>query len=321
VKRLVVLLVILWGSHAYADVKWAQGVSKDKQAQANALFAEANQLFAQQAHAPALEKYRAAIALWDHPLIQFNMAVTLVRLDRILEAAESLDRALRFDAAPFPSPEQYQQALDYQKLVAGRVGTLAAECKQAGVSILLDGKPWFTCPGTKSMRVLAGEHVVVAEAAGMMTVSKRSVVVGRGSSTSTFELFPIDDVIKLEYPTRRWIPWTVAGAGAAIALGGLGVWFAGDAAMDRFDARADMLCQPDGCSKNLDQNETERDLKRQRDDAQREGNIGVGMMIGGGAIAVGGAVWVIINRPKRVLPALEVAPTPGGIAATAGWRF
>jgi tetratricopeptide (TPR) repeat protein len=320
VKAVVVALVVLC-SRAYADVPWAQGVVKDKQTQANALFAEANQLFAQQAHAPALEKYRAAVALWDHPLIQFNMAVTLVRLDRILEAAEALDRALRFDAAPFPAPEQYQQALDYQKLVAGRVGTIGAECKQQGVAILLDGKPWFTCPGTQSIRVLAGEHVVVAEAKGMMTVSRRSVVVGRGSSMATFQLLPIDDVVKLEYPTPRWIPWTIAGGGAAIGLGGLGLWFAGKAAMDRFDARADMLCELDGCSKELDANETERDLKRQRDNAKLEGNIGIGMMVAGGAIAVGGVVWAVINRPNRVLPSLEVAPTSGGMSASAGWRF
>jgi hypothetical protein len=320
VKRLLVVVVLLLTSRAYADVPWAQGVSKDNQTQANALFAEANQLFAQQAHAPALEKYKAAIALWDHPLIQFNMAVTLVRLDRILEAAESLDRALRFDAAPFPSPEQYQQALDYQKLVAGRVGTLGAECKQQGVSILLDGKPWFTCPGTRSVRVLAGEHVVVAEAKGMMTVSRRSVVVGRGSSMASFQLLPIEDVVKLEYPTPRWIPWTVGGAGAAIALGGLGLWFAGNSAMDRFEARFEKLC-PDGCSDQLDANDTERDLANQQNSARLEGNIGVGMMLAGGAITVGGVVWVIINRPRRVLPTLEVAPTNGGMTASTSWRF
>ena len=81
--------------------------------QANALFAEGNQLFAQQAHAPALEKYKAAIALWDHPLIRFNMAVTEIRLDRILEAADDLDERCATATTPF-TPELYQQALDYQ---------------------------------------------------------------------------------------------------------------------------------------------------------------------------------------------------------------
>ena len=79
-KTLVVLLAL--AGTAYADDPWAQGVPLANQKAANKLFAEANQLFAQQAHGPALEKYKAAIAIWDHPLIRFNMAVTEIRLDR-----------------------------------------------------------------------------------------------------------------------------------------------------------------------------------------------------------------------------------------------
>jgi hypothetical protein len=320
VKRLLVVIALVCSARAYADVPWAQGVSKDHQAQANALFAEANQLFAQQAHAPALEKYKAAIALWDHPLIEFNMAVTLVRLDRFLEAAETLDKALRFGAAPFPSPEQYQQALDYQKLVGGRVGSLEASCDQQDAAVLLDGRPWFSCPGKQTRRVLTGEHVIVAESKGFMTISKRMLVAGGQITSEKIVLLPIESVIKLEYPSPRWMPWTVTGAGVAIGLGGLGLWFAGNSAIDRFEARFAMLCK-DGCSSSLDANETERDLASQQSDARLEGNFGIGMMVAGGAITAGGVAWAIVNRPKRVLPSLEVAPTSGGVAASAGWRF
>ena len=125
---------------------WAEGVPQDTQDKASALYEEGNQLFAQQAHAPALEKYKAAIALWDHPLIRFNMAVTEIRLERILEAADDLEQALRYGDKPF-KPELYQQALDYQALVKGRVGFIEATCDQAGAHLLLDGKPWFDCPG------------------------------------------------------------------------------------------------------------------------------------------------------------------------------
>ena len=159
-KALLVLLLLC--GVAAADVPWAENVSKESQSKANTLFAEGNELFAQQAHAPALEKYKAAIALWDHPLIEFNMAVTLVRLDRILEAADALDKALRFGAAPFPAAEQHQQALDYQKLIAGRVGTLEITC-DAPAMVLLDGQAWLNCPGKRTARVLAGEHVIVGE--------------------------------------------------------------------------------------------------------------------------------------------------------------
>lgn len=315
----LVACVAFAASPAAADVPWADGVPKTKQNQANALFAEGNQLFAQQAHALALERYAAAVALWDHPLIQFNMAVTLIRLDRILEAAETIDKALRFDAAPFPSPEQYQQALDYQKLVAGRVGTVEASCQQAGASVLFDGKPWFSCPGKQARRILAGEHVLVAEAEGYMTVSRRLVVSGNETARESLALLPLDAVAQLHYPTPRWIPWTAAGTGAAVGLGGLALWFAGSNAMDRFEARFKEEC-PQGCSATLDANETERDLARQRDSASTQGNVGLAMLVGGTAIAAGGVVWaVVFNQPRRVLPTVEVTPT--SIGAGASVRF
>jgi hypothetical protein len=314
-------LLVALPAVARADVPWASGVAKTRQQEANALFAEANQLFAQQAHAPALDKYRAAIALWDHPLIQFNMAVTLVRLDRILEAADALDKALRFDQAPFPSVEQYQQAIDYQRLVAGRVGTITATCTQRGATILLDGKPWFSCPGTQTVRVLAGEHVVVGEAKGFMTVSRRTNITGGASVSGTYNFVPIDEAGTLEYPSPRWLPWTVTAAGAAVALGGAAFYVVGTRQMDQFHEDFEDLCLPRGCTENLDANATERQLATQRDSAQLKGNVGIAMLSVGGAIAAGGIVWVVLNRPTRVLPVLEVAPANGGVRATAGWRF
>src|SRR5439155_6363082 len=101
--KAALLALAAWCAIARAEAPkpWSQGVPEATQQRANALFAEGNQLFAQQAHGPALDKYHAAIALWDHPLIRFNMAVTLIRLDRVLEAADELDRALRYGAQPF----------------------------------------------------------------------------------------------------------------------------------------------------------------------------------------------------------------------------
>ncbi len=318
-KRLIVALVLASSGVAAADVPWAEGVTKDNQAKANALFAEANELFAQQAHAPALERYRAALALWDHPLIELNMAVTLIRLDRILEAADALDKALRYADAPFPTPEQYRQALDYQRLVAGRVGTLVASCTQPG-AITLDGRPWFSCPGKHEKRVLAGEHTVVAASKGFMTVTQPMVVEGGSSTEGTFHFLPLEDLVTLEYPAPRWLPWAATGTGAAVALGGLAFWLAGNRQMDRFEEDFAEVC-PDSCSGTLDANPTERQLGEQRDAARFKGDVGVVMMASGGAILVGGVVWTILNRPRRVLPNVEVAPTDGGVTAHATLSF
>jgi len=311
------LIVLAVARTAAAEPEWARGVPQATQDQANALFAQANQLFAEQAHAPALEKYQAALALWDHPLIRFNMAVTLIRLDRILEAADNLERAMRFGDAPFDTKDRYQQALDYQALLRGRVGSVEASCDQSGARVTLDGTPWFDCPGTQHKRVLAGEHAVVAEKAGFMTSSRRLVVAGGAAATAKLELVPIERAVKLQYPYSRWAAWSVAGSGAALALGGVFVWLAGKSQMDHFQADFALACQM-GCKPDLSD---QPGLASERDSAKLKGAIGIGMMIGGGAILAGGAIAGVLDHPKRILPNLEVAPTPGGASVRVGWRF
>jgi hypothetical protein len=303
--------------HAAADVKpWAEGVPEAQQDQANAIFEEGNQLFAQQAHAPALEKYRAAVALWDHPLIRFNLAVTLIRLDRVLEAADQLEQALRYGDQPF-TKELYQQALDYQALLKGRVGYIEASCDQAGAAVLLDGKPWFACPGTQKIRVMAGEHALVGELSNYLTSSQRVVVIGGTTATEKLKLVPLESAVILVYPYRRWLPYAVTATGAAIGLGGLGFWFAGRRQMTSFEDNFARDC-PMGCLQDLSDVPALRD---QRDAAQLKGTIGVSMMFAGGAVTVGGVVMAILNRPKRVLPKIELAPTAGGMAASTSWQF
>jgi hypothetical protein len=300
-----------------ADTKpWAQGVPEAQQDKANAIFEEGNQLFAQQAHAPALEKYRAAIALWDHPLIRFNLSVTLIRLDRPLEAADELEKALRFGDAPFKK-DLYQQALDYQALLKGRVGYIEASCDQQGAAVLLDGKPWFTCPGTQKIRVMAGEHAVVGELSNYLTSSQRIVVTGGTTVQEKVKLVPLDSAVILKYPYRRWIPYAITGTGAAIGLAGLGVWLAGRSQMNDFEDNFARDC-PMGCMKDLSDKPLLRDL---RDSAELKGTIGISMMVAGGAVTIGGVVMAILNRPQRILPKVELTPTAGGATASARWRF
>jgi hypothetical protein len=318
-KGLVLVLVLVLAPHAHADDPddpWAQGVPHDQQLQANKLFAEANKLFAEQAHGPALEKYKAAIALWDHPLIRFNMAVTEIRLDHILDAADDLEKALRYGATPF-TPELYGQALDYQALVKKQVGELEASCTQPGASIQLDGKPWFSCPGTRQMRVLAGEHALVGERTGYMTKSTQLVVVGGTTAKASVELLPIATAVKLVYPYPRMLPLAIGGGGATVALAGLGVWFWGSRQMDRFNTDFGKAC-PTGCLSTLSGHP---ELASEHDSAALKGDIGIAMMTVGGIAAVTGVVLAVLDRPKRVGPNIEVAPTAGGAVTSVRFGF
>jgi hypothetical protein len=87
--------------------------------------------------------------------------------------------------------------------------------------------------------------------------------------------------------------------------------------MDEFEADFAKRC-PTGCAADLSD---QPDLARNRDSAELKGTIAVSMMVAGGVATAGGVVWAILNRPRRVLPNMEVAPTSGGVAARVGWRF
>ena len=302
---------------------WEEGVSAQNMAAAEGLYKEGNVLFAQKAYGAALEKYQKAIKLWDHPLTRNNLAITKIRLDRIVEAADDLEAALRFGPDPFETTKEYEDALERRRLVERSLGKLEVDCTQRGTSILLDGKPWLSCPGKKSVRVLTGEHILVGEAPDteLMTVSRRLVVASGKTSTATVTLLPVGTNVTYVYPKPRWLPWTVTTGGVALGLGGVALWLVGRDQMRSYQQRFDILCET-SCSNTLDENEIERTLADQKESAMRKGTIGITMMATGGAVAVGGAIWALfINRPMRVMPTVEAAPTAGGASASATWRF
>lgn len=311
------IILLLLSARAFADdpPPWSANVSQQTQDAANALFAEANQLFAQQQHAPAIEKYRAAIALWDHPMIHFNLTITLIRVGQPLEAADHLDRALAYDAKPFASPAQYQQALDYRQLLAGQLGYLDVRCTQAGAKVLLDGKAFLDCPGTKKLRVLVGEHVVVAEHPSFVPRPKRLVVGGGSTVTDDITLQSLDDAVVYEYPIRRWIPWTIAGGGAAIAVSGLLVWLSGRSDRDDANARANSACG-DGCT---DQQLDDFGISSDLDSARFKSRLGIALVIAGGATSAIGAFFAVTNRPRRVVPTIDASARSATVSAT--WHF
>jgi hypothetical protein len=88
--------------------------------------------------------------------------------------------------------------------------------------------------------------------------------------------------------------------------------------MDQFEADFARLC-PTGCRADLSD---QPQLARDRDGADLRGTIGISMIATGGVLAVGGLVWArFVNRPRRIVPDMELRPTPGGVTAQAGWRF
>jgi hypothetical protein len=132
------------------------------------------------------------------------------------------------------------------------------------------------------------------------------------TATEQVSLLPLDRAVALEYPYPPWIPWTAAASGAAIGLVGLGVWWRGRRDMERFDA-AFAKMYPQGTLLS------DSSLESQHDRAARKGTIGIAMMTIGGAIAVGGLVFAILDRPRKIVPVVESTssgPTVVGVGGT-----
>lgn len=320
-RHVTLALLLALAAPAVADTPtekpWYAGVSAEAQAQAQALFEEGNVFFTERSLAQALEKYLAALALWDHPLIRFNRAVTEIRLERWLDAADSLDLALRFGAAPF-TENLYAQAQDYQALLGQQLGNVEVTCDQADVEVTLDGRPWFRCPGTQRTRILAGEHTIVGELDRYLTFARRVTVVGGAAVSERVTLVPLDSAVVVTYRYPRWMPYTVAGAGVALGLVGFGVWNAGRNQMRDFDENFKQACSTTGCESDLSDHPL---LAEQRDSARFKGSMGIATMTVGGAALVAGVVLTVLNRPRRSLPTVEVAPRGDGAEAGLRWTF
>ncbi len=319
---LVAVLAMVGPATAAADPDgpWKAGVSEADQQRANALFDEANKLFGEQAHAVALDKYRAAISIWDHPVIRFNMAVTLVRLDRMLEAADALDAALRFGKTPF-TDESYAEVLDYRKLVQGRVGEVEASCSQADAYVVLDGKRWFGCPGTHKTRVLVGEHTVTGEHPSLLARPQRVVVSGGVISNVRVDLQSYEYSFSYERRFQTWVPWTVTGAGAVLLGAGILLQLDANSLMDDYDRDVAQLCAVMGCDLgNPQPGSPEERLVDLRERAESRNRIAL-VTIGAGAItAAAGVVLLVLNRPTR-RPIVNATVSGNAASATVGWSF
>jgi len=311
-RALAVVVLLAGTAHAQSKSPWSEGVTDDQKAKAKVLLDAGNAKFVEHDYGAALEQYTAAVAVWDHPAIRFNMVRCLVQLGRNLEAADSLDKALEYGSAPLEAAI-YDEAIGYQKLLASQITTVTVTCDQPGVTVTLDGKPFASCPAKAAQRVLAGQHQIVGTKSGLLTRTVELVATG-GT--------PREVAIKLDRPERAativhrwpaWIPWTVFGGGLAVIGGGALASALGQSEMKSFDKFVDDRCTGQCKPGQLS------DVQYLKDGAELKGTVGTALMITGGAAVATGAVMLYLNRGRTVYP--EVMPIAGGAAMTWSGSF
>jgi hypothetical protein len=315
-----------------AGAAWSRGVSESERATAEALFLEGNELFESSLFAEAADRYRAALAHWEHPAIHLNLAKALILLQRPVEAVTSLRVAVRHPEA-HDSSEQYEWARASLERLEAQLVEISVTCVDEGAEVTVDGVRLFMAPGQGSAYFLPGQHVVVAERRGYVAVPVRLVLAPGEHARVRIRMMSLAAARAAERRMPAWTPWAVLGSGAALGVaGGILRWQAGDT-FARFDARFSVAC-PTGCSEAG----TPPELRALYDRGTRENRLGTAMWITGGLAMAGGVAMLVLDRPGPIEvgeagharrrsagqgPTAGLAPLvgPGVVGAAWGGRF
>jgi hypothetical protein len=221
---LLVLTLLSPATHAEVartgDELWYHQAAVEVQQRARALFTQAVDKHRQLLRGDARDLYDQALALWDNPDIQWNLALVLEDLGQYLRAYQQLDGALRWGEAL--GAERLRDVRDrMQALETRHLARMEASSDEPGADITLDGQPWFHGAGHQATLVEPGQHYIAAHKAGFFPVT-RSVSLTAGQTARV--ALPMDADRLFE--TRRWSawkPWVVASAGVVVAAVGAGL--------------------------------------------------------------------------------------------------
>lgn len=271
---------------------WAEGVSAEDQAAAKALFQEGNDLLRQSLFLPAVEKYREALKLWDHPGIHFNLSLALLNLDQPIAVYRSLEKAMAYGVGPIDA-EKLERAQSYHELVSQQLGTVEIVCNEPDARITLDGQPVLTGPGTYRELLRVGQHQVVATKRGYVDETLDFVLDPEEQERLDIVLYSVDDLTVSRRRWPVWMPWAVAGAGVAVLATGGALHAGASSDFSEYDKSFDARCMPGGC-----RDDEVPDLTTQLDGAERNQQIAVTAYIVGGVALAGGLVLAYINQPQ-----------------------
>jgi tetratricopeptide (TPR) repeat protein len=293
---LAIVMALIALASPVAAQPWSQGVTDAMRADAQKRLEEGNALFLSKRFKEALETYRLAVAAWDHPAIRFNMVRVLIQLERPIEAFDELTKALRYGKEPFDEAI-YNEALNYEKLLATQIAEIEVSCTQPGAKITLDGQTLMTCPGKETRRIAPGQHGVVATKDGFLTKQLDVVVVGGKRETVELELVPLAQAARVVHRWPEWIPWVVFGSGLAVASAGGLIQYSASDLMDDYDRTIARDCAVMGCDLS---DPRYAELVDQRQRAQMRNKIAIGVIGVGAAGAIAGGVMLVMNRGRTV---------------------
>ncbi len=274
----------------------------------------------------AYREFRAAYALSNSPKILGNMGLCAMKLERDGEAIDAYTRYLR--EVPDVDPDERAQIVrDLQTLSISVVRVqLTVNAKSfvvTDVRVPVKGErvtnvyPMASSPAALGIR--PGHHVITLRAPGFQdSVWEFEAFSGTKESHAVTlkadEPRPAPRVGGDEpRPAPRSVaPWVVAGVGGALLAAGA---ITGIVALGKTSSISD-TCPKDVCPSSFD-------LEGARSSARTFVSLTDGLLIGGGALVLGGLTWGLLSGGKGGADAPKVAAacSPQGCLTTARVSF
>jgi hypothetical protein len=223
---------------------WASGVPLEKRKGAYQRFLEGNENIKEGSFGGAADKYREAIALWDHPAFHYNLGIAQKNLGKPIDAYHCFLEARRYGAQPI-TQEKFDRAQKYLDELREQLGEIEVICNEPGAEVALDGVPLFSAPGRESAMVSPGRHRIEASKRGFLPGVQHVVLnAGESKRVTVTPVIPEHLVTVRRWP--QWIPWSVAGLGIA-ALAGAGAMDSHSSTLfDVYDQEIAELCPGSG---------------------------------------------------------------------------
>jgi len=290
---------------------WNRGVPKPMRDAARDLFLEGNRLFRVPLFSRAAEKYREALAKWDHPAFYFNLALAQLNLGEDLGAHNALETALRDGEALLGAP-QVQEARKQLRDLERRLGRVRIRCALAAAEVTMDGQLLFIAPGGYEGWVAPKPHEITARKPEYLSETRRITPIAGQVRDLELTLITLDAARDAARRWAKWKPWAVVVAGGAITAASGALHVVSARTFQQYDTEFHKLpCASPGCTPEQIGPTLSARLHR----ATLEQQIAVGGYIVGGAVLAAGIALVYLNQPR-----LAEQPTsgaaPGSVVVT-----
>jgi hypothetical protein len=166
--RVALILAGLFVLTAPLDARAQSATTADHSAEARSLFERGVQLSAQERWGEALDYFQRSRALVERPNTVFNLATTLVRLGRLVEARVALQDYLRISDA---SRDQATRA-DAQRMIdnaSSAIATLALAVTPADADVRIDGRATLGTGAARAIELDPGTHTLTISQRGYVT--------------------------------------------------------------------------------------------------------------------------------------------------------